>query len=96
MAALYSPTRVCELAGITYRQLNYWTSNLKIVHPVPVEGRRDGGSGNHRVYDETEASIAATLGRFRDLPEMSRLLRSVLEDGETVSIGAIRISRGDR
>lgn len=44
----FSSPQVCELAGISYRQLDYWT-RLGYLHPD-----HRGGTGYDRAWSETE------------------------------------------
>jgi DNA-binding transcriptional MerR regulator len=57
----YSSTQVCEIAGVTYRQLDYWT-RTGIVAPSVQAAR---GSGTCRRYSDDDVaklrSIVETL-----------------------------------
>lgn len=49
-------TEVCELTGITYRMLDYWT-NRGLIEPV-VEA---SGSGSHRYFDPSVVDQIADI-----------------------------------
>lgn len=49
MSATYSTHEVCELTGLSFRQLDYW-ARLGVIWPA-VEAR---GSGSHRVWSEQQ------------------------------------------
>lgn len=60
VAAGLSGVRAAELAGITYRQLDYW-ARTDLVRPSIAEAH---GSGSHRLYaysDLIELSVARLL-----------------------------------
>ena len=48
-----------ELAGITYRQLDYWTSKGYLHADA-----NNPGSGNHRNFDGDEVSVAWLMAQF--------------------------------
>lgn len=52
--------KLADRAGITYRQLDYWTRQ-GLIEPADNNG---GGSGNHRWFTEGEARIVCLMARF--------------------------------
>lgn len=47
----YSSAQVCQLAGVTYRQLDYWTRQ-GLIHPtIPARG---SGSKRRWTWDDVE------------------------------------------
>lgn len=57
---LYESTQVCEIAGITYRQLDYWMRR-GLVTPAKQYGP---GSGHRRGYTADEVRHIAVMGRL--------------------------------
>jgi DNA-binding transcriptional MerR regulator len=57
---MLSSSEVCDLAGISYRQLDYWT---RTGH-APGESRRRTGSGNRRRWSERQAAVLAVMARL--------------------------------
>lgn len=80
----YSGPHVCSLAGITYRQLDYWC-RVGLLYPK----RPARGSGSRRAFDRRGIQIAWALGQLttldvgggRGLPDLSVLLASGAWDG---------------
>lgn len=58
----YSSTEVCEAAGITYRQLDYWTRTGLVPHTWTFSGS-PGGSGNFRVFDQATLDMVVEAAR---------------------------------
>lgn len=52
--------QVCALAGITYRQLDYW-ARTSVLTPSIAEAR---GSGTSRLYSTADVCAAALLARL--------------------------------
>lgn len=77
--ALHTSRDVCRLAGVTYRQLDYWVRGGLLLPPVPATG-----SGSQRLFDTREAQIAWVLGQCsrlgQGLPELD-VLRGLPEWG---------------
>lgn len=61
---------VCQLAGITYRQLDYWVRTGRLVPSLPGDG-----SGSRRCWSLDDARKAIELGLTLDVAR--GLLRSV-------------------
>lgn len=51
---------VCEIAGVTYRECDYWTI-IGLVTPSIEDGR---GTGNHRLYDFADIVCVAVIKRL--------------------------------
>jgi DNA-binding transcriptional MerR regulator len=51
--------QVVAAAGMTYRQLDFWTSTGRLTPINP-----DPGHGHHRTYSTHEARVAVTLARL--------------------------------
>lgn len=61
---------VCRRAGITYRQLDYWTRTGLV---IPSEDNI-GGSGHPREYADTDLALVMLIKRLLD---DGRTLRSI-------------------
>lgn len=74
LRAGYSAPRVCELAGITYRQLDYWTRIGLIAPSVAVSN----GSGTRRRFSARDVKVVAALGMVepRQRPLVADALRT--------------------
>lgn len=59
---LVTSRQACELARVTYRQLDHW-ARLRIVEPS-VDAR---GSGTHRLWSTHDVALVAVLGRLSQL-----------------------------
>lgn len=57
---LRTSEQVCDIARVTYRQLDYWTRN-EWVRPVR---ERFPGSGNPRYYSEEETQRVVLMGQL--------------------------------
>lgn len=56
----YTTTQLCRLAGVTYRQADYWARNGVLVPTlVPAVG-----CGSQRLYNATDVVIAHMLGHL--------------------------------
>ncbi|QOR55427.1 MAG: hypothetical protein SHS37scaffold145_78 [Phage 71_18] len=56
----YTTKNLCELAGVTYRQADYWARNGVLVPTlVPAVGQ-----GSQRLYNATDVVIAYMLGQL--------------------------------
>ena len=64
---------VCDIAGITYRQLDYW-SRSGLVETV---GPACPGSGGVRRYLRREVRVVAAIAALRDLGARGETLRHV-------------------
>lgn len=79
---------LCHRAGITYRQLDYW-SRVGYVH----ERNPGPGSGYSRDYDDTEVAVAMRMGalvrarvQVRDAASTARWMVEQIADTVTVTI----------
>jgi hypothetical protein len=64
---------VCEAAGCSYRQLDYWT-RLGLVEPL---GRAHPGSGHPRVFSRREVRVAAVVAALMAVGATERTLANV-------------------
>lgn len=72
----YRAPEVCRLAGITYRQLDYW-ARAGILKPSI---RDSAGSGTKRLYSSADIKKARATGRLLHLG-----IRQPLEEGDPMS-----------
>lgn len=86
----YSAKEVCDLAGISYRQLDYWTrSGL-----VSCLDRSSNKSGVVRQWPEDQVKdIIIKANRARELIEELRLLGFDMLRGSRLQKGVARITR---
>lgn len=59
---LYTTPELCERAGVTHRQADYWTRRGWLRPSNPSRG-----SGTHRYFDAREVLKAAIIGRAGDI-----------------------------
>ena len=58
----YTGPEVCKITGISYRQLDHWTtSNL-----VEASIRNIKGSGFHRIYSFNDIVLVKLVNKLRD------------------------------
>lgn len=62
---LYSAEAFADEAGITYRQVNYWTSR-GYLSTVAISGIPTEGIGNRRIYASSEVIKARLLAHLLD------------------------------
>lgn len=67
--------QVCRLAGVTYRQLDYW-SRTGILEPSIASAH---GSGSQRLYSAGDVKAAATLRALRSVGFPLQRLRDVAD-----------------
>lgn len=60
--ATFRGPQVCALAGISYRQLDYWCRSGLLRPPIPARG-----SGSQRAFDLREVQVAWVLGQLSGL-----------------------------
>lgn len=70
----FSSTEACQLAGITFRQLDYWT-RTKMVEPSV---RAAKCSGTHRRWSRSDVVLLAALGHADVFQSMRRPLAEAL------------------
>lgn len=75
---LRSPA-VCQRAGCTYRQLDFWV-RCGYLHPA----RAATGSGSQRLFTEAEAAVAARLTRLVDAGLLPAAAAKVARSGGDV------------
>lgn len=68
----YTTTQLCELAGITYRQADYW-ARLSVLLPSMHDAK---GSGSRRGYNGTDVALARIL---RDLAASGAVATTMAE-----------------
>lgn len=84
--------QLCEHAGITYRQSDYWTRAGYLSTLIPPRG-----SGSSNRYSHTEAEVARVVKVLLDcgfmLPPAFGYARRVVEHAEVVELagGLVRI-----
>lgn len=87
-AGTIGATELCHRAGITYRQLDFWTRQGH-VHPLPRPRR--AGSGWPRYYATDEAAALVLMARLVDDGLQPRPAaahaRQLLEHGHTTIAG---------
>lgn len=71
----YTAPELAELAGMSYRRLDYYTRS-GLLSPV-VRGA--SGSGSRREYDERDLARARLIGALRDLGAEVAIVARVLE-----------------
>lgn len=71
----YSAPKVCDLVGVTYRQLDYWCCT-GLLRPGASSARP--GSGNDRRFTETDLVVVAGVKRLLDAGVSLQRVRSVL------------------
>jgi DNA-binding transcriptional MerR regulator len=72
----FSAVEVAQLAGVTYRQLDYWARNGQLVPSVA----QAEGQGSHRRYSSFDVAEARVLGRLSALGINANRARAVLPD----------------
>lgn len=81
----YTGPETCLLAGITYRQLDYWT---RTGYLQTLSGQR--GSGNPRRYSRVEVDVARTGKRLLDagfgVDAALKLARRLVESGVPIRL----------
>lgn len=71
----YTSDDVTDLAGISYRQLDYWT-RVGVLQPL---GHARPGSGYERRWSQAEVRVATVVGRLANLGATRHVLRPVAE-----------------
>lgn len=72
-------TEVCRRAGITYRNLDYWTRR-GFAHPL-IDAR---GCGTQRRWTEDEADVIGRMATWRSLGVALELAREMAERGARI------------
>ncbi len=87
----------CELAGVTYRQLDYWCRSGVII-PAAVVGGDGGpthcergwpGSGRHRRFTGRQVTILAACGVLARLCADTAALQALVTACETIDLPAV-------
>lgn len=75
-AVSYSSPEVCELAGVTFRQLDYWCRTGLVEPSIPAHG-----CGTRRRFSRRDVQLVAILGHvdvaFTIRPHLAAALRDV-------------------
>lgn len=71
----YRAPTVCNLVGITYRQLDYWARTGLIVPSI----QEAAGSGSQRLYSFTDVVQLKVIKRLRDAGMSLPKIRSAME-----------------
>lgn len=69
----YSTTEVCDAAGVSYRQVDYWC-RLGLIHPSCADAR---GSGSRRRFCGHDLAIVKVVGAVAGRLPLNRLDRLV-------------------
>jgi len=85
MSTLYTANAIVKASGATYRQIQYWTDR-GYLKPVQINGLTKTGSGNPRIYDETEVYVASVLPFLLDPERIAGKVREACA-GESVTLG---------
>lgn len=72
----YRAPEVCRLAGITYRQLDYWARNGSLKPSI----RDCDGSGTQRLYSSDDVKKAQVLAELLNLGIRHRDVARLLDD----------------
>lgn len=71
----YRAPQVCNLVGITYRQLDYWARTGLIVPSI----RRAGGSGTQRLYSFSDIVQLKVVKRLLDAGMSLKKIRTAMD-----------------
>lgn len=80
----YSSSEVCERAGITYRQLEYFVRRAVVDWPF----RRHPGSGYARRWTEVQMYVICVLGALNGLHATADVLRRVAQEISAMDLSA--------
>lgn len=72
---LYASSTLCELAGASFRQLDYWCRN----DTLPA-ARRARGQGSQRAFTRDQIVVARVLRHLSELGATAPVLRVVARD----------------
>lgn len=88
----YRGPEVCRVAGISYRQLDWW-ARTGLLTPSVAPGQ---GSGYQRLYSEDDLTLARSIRYLLDRGVSLQRIREWAERGEGDQIGIREaIRRGD-
>ncbi|HET6875481.1 MAG TPA: MerR family transcriptional regulator [Acidimicrobiales bacterium] len=73
MEELVTSPELCQLAGISYRQLDYWTRQGVLSASRPARG-----SGSFRGWTVDEAALARVCGQLSRLGATATVLRAIV------------------
>ena len=73
MEATFSTVQVCDLADLSYRQVDYWVRSGYFPEQRPGCSGAARGSGTRRRWTEHEVAVARVLGRIAGLIPIGRL-----------------------
>ncbi len=88
----YTGTEVCNITGITYRQLDHWTSTKLVEASI----RNIKGSGFHRIYSFQDIIKVKLVNKLRDAGISLQKIRIALSNvnkilGKNINITDISI-----
>lgn len=88
----FTGPEVCTLAGLTYRQFDYWTRTGLL---VPIDGKATPGQGNYRCFTPAELgkarAIKALVDAGLDLRYVRQHIDQFLLTGR-LAVGAVTIT----
>ena len=92
----YRVPEVCKIAGISYRQLDYWARTGLVTPSI----RDAGGSGTQRLYSFRDLLLLKVIKRFLDAGISLQRVRKAIEylraNGEADLSGITLMSDGQR
>jgi DNA-binding transcriptional MerR regulator len=59
---VFSSIEVCQLTGVSYRQLDYWDRTGRVTASHPARG-----SGTQRLYNEADVQAVMAVGTLREI-----------------------------
>lgn len=87
MSRLLSAAALASEAGVSYRQVHYWTDQ-GYLESLDIEGVPSNGSGYTRVYAASEVEVARALGVFASsLSTWAPAVRQAVEQGSATFAG---------
>jgi len=95
MSGLYASGAAIKVAGISYRQLDYWVTQ-GYVDPATFSDVARGGTGNYRVFDEDAMRRLRDMGAMASVgmrPADASALIDAIDSTDRVHIGPFVIER---
>lgn len=84
-ADAYRAPHVCRLAGISYRQLDYWTSTGL----VAASYSSANGSGTQRLYSPDDVSAITAIAALRRFGLSLAMIRRLDDEGRATVLAAL-------
>lgn len=95
MSSLYTSLALAEAAGVTYRQVNYWTRQGYLV-PKRITGAPEPkGTGQRMIFGDEDILRAKLLGLLLD-PDMAATLAVELANGNECNLRGFAFSLAER